>query len=131
MEVMVILFIIALTGWAIVTQVKAREQIDIPTPLSEQDAARIVFDHFGPLWTQVAGAGHLNYRPKFRAGAPTVSIALTPTGMHGCTVSIWTSTFSTRYGLMTHAQLAWRKKQTLADKLVTTTHPSAQRRQGT
>lgn len=117
MSVIVILMIIALVAWAVFLQIQARKQVDIATSLSEQDAAQVVTDYFGVLWTQVGGAGHLNYRPKLRVGAPTISISFAPSGTTACEVSIWTSHFHTRYGLMSHAQLAWRKKRALAGRL--------------
>jgi hypothetical protein len=111
------LVIIAFIGWTIYVQIGARQQVDVSTKLTEQDAGELVTNYFGALWTLVDGPGHVNYRPKLRVGAPVISISFNPDGTRECGVSVWTSAWRTRYGLMAHAQLAWRKKQALASQL--------------
>jgi hypothetical protein len=124
MEFFFILGVIVVVGWGIFCQVAARQQVDVETQLSEQDAARCVVDYFGVMWTRVDGPGHLNYRPKLRMHAPTVSVGFAPDGTSSCTVNIWTSAFTTKYGMMYHAQLAWRKKLQLAGRLRNTSGAS-------
>lgn len=117
MEAFAVLVIIVLIGWAIFCQVRARAQTDVTAALSEQQAAQLVMEHFGVLWTQVEGAGHLNFRPKLRKWPPTISVTFTTSGTSQCDVSIWTSHWTSHYGVMGHAQLAWRKEASLARKL--------------
>lgn len=118
MEVFWVLVVIALLCWVIFVQVDARRHVVVEVPMSEQAAAEIVAACFNVTWTRISGKGDLNYRPKLRVGAPVVSIAFDPDGTSKCGVEIWTSQFSTRYGMMNHAQLAWRKKRKLASELV-------------
>jgi hypothetical protein len=119
--------VILLISWAIFVQFSARRQVDLSVGLSERDAAQAIAGYFGALWTQVSGQGELNYRPKLRRNAPTLSISLRPVSLGQCEVSIWTSAFSTRYGLMEHAQLMWRKKRGLASRLAQATDPAGNR----
>jgi hypothetical protein len=111
------LLVIALISWAIFTQIDARRQLDVSVAIPEQDAAEIVRDCFGVVWTSVSGPGEVNYRPKLRAGAPTVSVSFTPNGIQECEVALWTSYYHTRYGVMAHAQLMWRKRRQVARRL--------------
>jgi hypothetical protein len=106
-----------LVGWAIFVQVGARQQVDVATSLTEQDAGEVVRNYFGALWSQVDGPGHVNYRPRLRAYAPVISISFSPNGTRECGVSIWMSSWKTRYGVMAHAQLVWRKKLVLSSRL--------------
>lgn len=117
MEVFWVLVVIALLSWAVFVQVGARKHVLLEVPMSEQAAAEVVAGCFNISWTQVTGEGDLNFRPKLRMGAPVVSIDFAPDGMSKCGIEIWTSRFSTRYGMMSHAQLAWRKKRKLASEL--------------
>lgn len=111
------LMIIMVIAWTIYVQIGARQQVEVTTDLAEQDAGELVRNYFGTLWTLVDGPGHLNYRPKLRVAAPVVSISFSPDGTHKCGVSVWTSSWHTRYGLMAHGQLAWRKKLGVASRL--------------
>jgi hypothetical protein len=113
----VFLVIILVAGWAIFVQIGARQRIDVTTQLTEQDAGDVVSNHFGVSWTLVDGPGHLNYLPKLRMQAPVISISFSPDGTRECGVSIWTSSWQTKYGVMAEAQLAWRKKQALASRV--------------
>jgi len=125
MEVLFVLLVLSLIGWTVYVQISARQQVDVVTTLSEQDAAQEVLRYFGVLWTQVPGRGHVNYRPKLRADAPTMSINFSPDGTAACVVSIWTSHWTKRYGLMSHAQLMWRKKRGLAARLASASDTTA------
>jgi hypothetical protein len=109
--------VIALIVWAIFTQVAARQQVDLSVNRNERDAAQEIAAYFGMLWTQVPGAGDINYRPKLRVKAPTLSISLQPVDLGRCEICIWTSAYTVRYGLMQHAQLMWRKRRGLAARL--------------
>ena len=117
MEAFWVLVIIVIVGWNIFVQVRARSQTDVTATLSEQQAAQLVTEYFGVMWTQVDGAGHLNFKPKLRKAPPTISVTFTTSGTAQCDVSIWTSHWITRYGVMGHAQLAWRKEAGLARRL--------------
>ncbi|WP_410564528.1 hypothetical protein [Amycolatopsis sp. cmx-4-61] len=117
MEVFWVLVVLALIGWAIFVQVEARRHAVVEVPMSEQAAAEVVAACFNITWTRISGKGDLNFRPKLRVGAPVVSVAFDPDGATKCGVEIWTSQFSTRYGMMNHAQLAWRKKRKIASEL--------------
>src|ERR1700753_1540760 len=92
------LVIIAFVAWTIYVQIGARQQVEVATKLTEQDAGELVTDYFGVLWTLVDGPRHVNYRPKLRAYAPVISVSFTPDGTRACAVSIWTSSWKTRYG---------------------------------
>jgi hypothetical protein len=111
------LLIILIVAWAVFVQIGARQQVDVATKMTEQDAGEVVRNYFGALWSQVDGPGHVNYRPRLRAYAPVISISFSPDGTRECGVSIWTSSWKTRYGLMVHAQLVWRKKMALCGRL--------------
>lgn len=128
MEAFGILLFIALVAWLIFTQVAARQQVDLSVNRSERDAAAEIAGYFGMLWTQVHGVGDINYRPKLRMNAPTISIKLQPVDLGRCEVSIWTSAWTVRYGLMWHAQLMWRKKRGLAARLATPAAPATDHR---
>lgn len=117
MEVFWVIVVIGLIAWAIFTQVGGRKQLELEVPTSEQVAAEAVATSFSAIWTRVQGEGDLNYRPKLRKNPPTISIKFTPQGTSRCEVSIWTSRFTIRYGMMWHAQLAWRKKRNVAARL--------------
>jgi hypothetical protein len=117
MDALVTLLIIAAISWAIFVQIGARRQVNVEVSGSEQEAAEQVRSYFGRMWTQVSGRGHLNYRPKLRAHAPTLSVDFAPNGTASCTVSIWTSAWTSKFGAMYHAQLAWRRKRGLAARL--------------
>ncbi|GLY47533.1 hypothetical protein [Lentzea sp. NBRC 102530] len=117
MEALWVLVIILLLGWAIFTQVRARTQLDVTAALSEQQAGQLVMEHFGVMWSQVEGPGHLNFKPRLRKWPPTISVNFTTSGTAQCEVSIWTSHWTSHYGVMGHAQLAWRKEAALARKL--------------
>ena len=121
------ILVILLISWAVFVQFSARRQVDISVGLSERDAAQAIAGYFGALWTQVSGKGELNYRPKLRRNPPTLSISLRPVSLGQCEVSIWTSAFSIRYGLMEHAQLMWRKKRGLATRLARVADPAGNR----
>jgi hypothetical protein len=116
-EILWVLVVILLIVWIVFVQYSARQQVDLTVGMSERDAAGIVTQYFGLLWTQVDGAGDMNYRPKMRMRAPTLSISFVPVGTAECEVSIWTSAWTTKYGVMGHAQLMWRKKRALAARL--------------
>lgn len=113
----VIIVVIAVLVWAGFTQVQARQQVDVETTLSPNDAAHIVEKYFGAIWTSVSGSGRFNYRPKLRKGAPTISVDIQPAEL-GCEVHIWTSAWKSYFGLMNHATLMWRKKRGLASRLL-------------
>ncbi|MFC7612833.1 hypothetical protein ACFQV2_03445 [Actinokineospora soli] len=111
------LLIIAVIAWTVFVQVQARRQLDVLVPLSEKAAAEAVTSLFGVTWSQVEGRGHLNFKPRLRRHAPTLSISFEPEGTGKCQVSIWTSAWKTQYGVMAHAQLAWRKKRSVANRI--------------
>lgn len=117
MEAIFVLLVLAVIAWIGFVQYMSRKQVDIVARVSEEEAADRVMAYFGVLWTQVQGRGHLNYRAKLRMNAPTISVDFRPNGTNECAVSIWTSQFTTRYGLMEHAMLMWRKKRGLAARL--------------
>jgi hypothetical protein len=117
MTVLIIILIVLAVVAVGLVQVQARSQHDVTTLADVQEAAAIVEAYFGLIWTPVNGPGEYNFRPKLRAYAPTISIRTEPEESGGTTVSIWTSSFTTHYGLMGHAALMLRKKRGLAKRL--------------
>lgn len=111
------LVVAAVIAWQIFVQTSARRQLDIAVRMSEQEAAEIVRSSFNAVWGAVDGPGDLNYRPRLRGHAPTVSITFSPNGVRECEVSIWTSAWRSHYGIMAHAQLMWRKRRRIALRL--------------
>ena len=109
----VIALIILVLAWRIFLQVAAHRQVDVALDISEQEAAQVTMGYFGGLWNQVPGPGHLNFQPRLRANAPTISIAFEPDGVARCVVQVWTSGYYVRRFMMAHAQLMWRKKRGL------------------
>lgn len=68
-------------------------------------------------WAETNGPGDLNFRPRARAHAPTISISTTPT-TGGTDVHIWTSAYTGYLGVfMGHGLLCWRKRAALVRRL--------------
>ncbi|MDS0133212.1 MULTISPECIES: hypothetical protein [unclassified Amycolatopsis] len=125
MEVFWMLVVFAVLGWAIFVQVEARRHAVVEVAMSEQAAAEVVAACFNITWNRISGEGDLNFQPKLRVRAPVVSVAFTPDGASRCGVEIWTSRFTTRYGMMHHAQLVWRKKRKITAELAKSLNTAA------
>jgi hypothetical protein len=78
---------------------------------------QVVDEVFGNGWSRINGPGHINVKPKFRAGAPTISINVVPATSGGSDVTMWLSAWKTRYGAVGHAQMVWRKERALRTSL--------------
>jgi hypothetical protein len=112
MEVLVAaVVILAVVVPVTLTQIWARQQLDLALTCSRAEALEVVTGYFGPVWTEVSGPGTFNYRPKLRMHAPTISIMVESSGIAGCRVSVWISHYKTKYGCMYHAGLMARKKR--------------------
>lgn len=117
MGFLLVLLLLACVAWVVFTQVGGRQQITFSTEHDVAEARQIVAASFGVVWTRVQGRGQENFRPKMRAHAPVLSIDYEPVEGGGSTVDIWCSDYKTKFGLMVHAQLMWRKKRALARAL--------------
>jgi hypothetical protein len=113
----ILLIIIVIVGWRIFVQVAAHRQVSVALDISELEASQVTMAYFGSLWNQVPGPGQLNFQPRLRANAPTISIDFEPDGVARCAVQVWTSGYFVRYFIMAHAQLMWRKKRGLIRRL--------------
>jgi hypothetical protein len=134
MIALLVLAILAVTGWNIFVQLGARQQVSVPVPADITAARQMVASCFGITWSEVDGRGEDNFRPRLRSGGPVLSVGYSPNGAGGTDVEIWCSHFRKRYGCMEHAQLMWRKKVAVSRALARTTanlphpaqHPPAQ-----
>jgi hypothetical protein len=113
----VFLLILAWVAWVVFVQVQARKQSRIATSLGKIAVQDVIDRTFGSTWSRVAGPGHVNVRQKLRSRGPTISIDVEPGSGSGSEVDIWMSSSSTRYGMVNHGQLVWRKKRALASAL--------------
>jgi hypothetical protein len=126
MGVIILLLFLAFIGWAIFTQVAARQQLTIACPAGAATARELVAGSFGAAWSRVDGRGIDNFRPRLRYRPPVISVSYLAAESGACEVHIWCSAFSTKYGAMNHAQLVWRKKAALARQLSSAAgHPQA------
>jgi hypothetical protein len=114
MGILIFLFLLAAVAWAAFTQIAARQQVSVSFPYGVTTARGLVSGPFGVGWTAVPGRGDDNFKPKMRVRAPVLSVSYRAGGSGGCEVDIWCSAFVTRYGLIHHAQLMWRKRRAVA-----------------
>lgn len=112
-----VVVVVMLLGWYGFVQSGAREQLNVLSPHAPGEIPTIVHKHFGLLWARVEGEGQLNYRARMRKGPPTLSVSLRAHPSGGTEVTIWMSRYESLLGLTGHAQLAWRKKRSLASLL--------------
>ncbi len=117
MAVLVVILLVVGLVWALFLQVAARQQVDVACPLDVASARQLVERLFGATWKRVSGPGLVNLKPRMRLHAPTLSINLRQSSGKGCEASIWTSDYTTKYGLMWHSQLMWRKKRRATSQL--------------
>lgn len=117
MGVLIILLVLAFVGWNTFVQIAARQQTNISCSFDTITASRIVADSFGMWWKEVPGRGDDNRKARRGSNAPTLSISYKVGDIGGCDVDIWCSQGTTRYGLLHHAQLAWRKKHAVVRAL--------------
>jgi hypothetical protein len=117
MAFLVVLLLLVWAGWVVFTQAGARQQITISTKHDVATARQMVAASFGVVWTRVKGRGQENFRPKLRMHAPVLSVDYQPAEGGGSSVHIWCSAYKTKFGLMAHAQLMWRKKRSVARAL--------------
>jgi hypothetical protein len=113
----IFLLVLAFIGWAAFTQVCARQQTSVSCPYDVATARALAARCFGRSWAPVNGKGDLNYKPRMRARAPTISVSFDASESGGSEVDVWCSAFTKRYGLLEHGQLVWRKKRALARAL--------------
>lgn len=117
MGFLIVLVLLAWAAWVVFTQVGARQQITISTDHDVAAARKMVAASFGVVWTRVKGRGQENFRPKLRMHAPVLSVNYQSADGGGSSVHIWCSDYKTKFGLMAHAQLMWRKKRAVARAL--------------
>ncbi len=117
MGFLIVLVLLAWAAWVVFTQVGARQQITISTEHDVAAARKMVAASFGAVWTRVKGRGQENFRPKLRMHAPVLSVDYRSADGGGSSVHIWCSDYKTKFGLMAHAQLMWRKKRAVARAL--------------
>lgn len=113
----VILVLVVIIGWIIFVQVGARQQLEVETEVDESAARAVVRRAFGMGWSEAYGPGEASYTPKLRSRAPTISASVSGRGNNRAVVTLWASEWQSKFGLMNHAQLAWRKKRSVAGRL--------------
>jgi hypothetical protein len=114
----VIIVIVAVVVAIVLLQIAARQQTQFTCERPRQEVVNIIHGYFGVMWTSVSGPGTFNYRPKLKMYAPTISITAASRTAGGCDVSIWTSDYRARYGLMFHGGAMVRKKRGLAKRVL-------------
>ena len=114
--VLLVLVVVALGAIAIFLQTQARQQVSVRSPHSPPQVLQLVRQQFGPTWRDVPGSGDVNFVPRMRKQPPTLSIDIVPSGT-GSEVQIWTSEWASKFGIMNHAMLMWRKKRSLAARV--------------
>jgi hypothetical protein len=112
--IVIFLLVLAFIGWAAFTQVSARQQTSVSCRYDVATARALAAKCFGRSWALVNGKGDLNYKPRMRASAPTISVSFDASESGGSEVDVWCSAFTKRYGMLEHGQLVWRKKRALA-----------------
>lgn len=117
MGFLLVVLLLAGLAWVVFTQAGGRQQISVSTEHDVAEARKIVAASFGVVWKRVKGRGQENFRPKLRAYTPVLSVNYEPAEGGGCTVHLWCSDYKTKFGLMVHAQLMWRKKRAVARAL--------------
>jgi hypothetical protein len=117
MGALITVLFLAVVGWNTFTQIMARQQTSISCSYDVATARGIVSRSFGMWWKAVPGNGEDNYKSKRGSSAPTLSISYDVGEGGGCHVDIWCSHGTKRYGVLNHAQLAWRKKRAVARAL--------------
>lgn len=117
MGVLIILVLVALVIYIGFLQVQARKDLHVVTSLGKIAIQETIDRTFGSTWHRTNGPGMVNVRPKLRSGAPTISVDAETSGGGGTAVHIWMSHWSTRMGMVNHAQLVWRKERQLAQRL--------------
>lgn len=116
MGVLVVMIILVLLGWLVFTQLGGRQQLSVLSPHDVASTRKLVSNLFGVAWSRVPGRGDDNFKPRLRMYAPTLSVSYQP-AEDGTDVQLWCSAYTTKMGLMGHAQLMWRKKRSVAHAL--------------
>lgn len=113
-----ILIILAIVVGVIFVQVQARQQTSLHTPLEPGQAAEVIRRYFRIAWSPESGPGDFNFTTRLRKYPPIISIKCDAAPEGGSNVDIWVSGSHTILGAMAHAQLLWRKKRGLANRLI-------------
>jgi hypothetical protein len=111
-----ILSVLAIAGALLLIQTRARRELHVATATGRQQAGLIVQEYFGANWESVPGPGTLNYQPRIRDHAPTMSIIISGSDA-GSTVTIWTSHYDGSVHGMRHAALMARTQYALTKRL--------------
>lgn len=115
------LLIIILVVWLallVLLRFLGLSQARVQTSQSEAEVRSSIAKAFpGITWAETSGPGDLNFRPRARAHAPTISISIS-SGISLTDVHIWTSSYTGYLGLfMGHGLLCWRKRAALVRRL--------------
>jgi len=120
----VLFFVVGAAVVAWVLTALAKQQQDLLLGVSAQSAAEAVLASFsGVGWKQIDGPGMLNFLARgfgiggYRAKRPVVSVDIEDRGDGSTVVSIWTSAWSSRMGMMALCDRVVSKKFWLARKL--------------
>jgi hypothetical protein len=113
----IIVVLIYLTG-LVASRALGLQETEVGTRMSRNEITEVINGYFGRIWTSVGGPGTYNYRPKLRMHAPTISIKIGTNPGGGMLVTVWTSSYTSRYGLVFHGGLMWRKRRGLAKRLI-------------
>lgn len=113
---------VAVVGWVLSTM--ARRQLDIVVSASRQVISAAVADSFsGVGWKSVNGPGQFNFQARglgfgaYNAKRPVISIDVEDHSDGAALVNIWTSAWSSRFGMMALCDRVITKRYRLGRKL--------------
>jgi hypothetical protein len=108
------LVVLGATGWNLYMQVVVRRQTHLSTTLTTAEAVAVVNRVFsGRTWELRSDGLEFRARNRLKMRGPTIGVDLEPHSS-GTGVSIWISHAHYRYGILEHAQFAWRKMRALS-----------------
>lgn len=108
------LLILVATGWNVYMQVAARRQTNLSTTLTTAEAVSVVRRVFsGRTWELQSDGLEFRARNRIKMRGPTIAVDLEPRPS-GAAITIWVSHAYFRYGILEHAQFAWRKTRAIA-----------------
>jgi hypothetical protein len=120
--IVIVIVIVVVCVWL---RIMGLKQAQIWSDRGPNEVRLVISKSFpGITWAAEGGPGDLNFRPRARAHAPTISITLAAGG-GGTQVHIWTSSYTGFLGIfMGHGLLCWRKRAALVRRLQTTGAPT-------
>ncbi|WP_432893266.1 hypothetical protein ACQPYH_19675 [Kribbella sp. CA-245084] len=117
------LLILGATGWNAYIQIVIRRQTYLSTTLTPTQAAFVVRKVFsGRTWELGSDGLEFRARNRMKVNGPTIAVDIEPRPS-GAAIRTWVSHANFRYGVMEHAQFAWRKMRAL-EAAAKTAHPA-------